>query len=534
MGTRTSNNRSTGIGPIVRALALLVIGSGVSVTGHTACLTGGYTLDVETLYDVVPHPTEVETLFSIQHTDAQDGLALLKSCDGGNTWSATALTRDFYTVTALAIDPTSGETAYAMTNRGTMLSRDGGINWSETDVPNGQLVFGSDGTLYSYDLRTIQKRAPGQPWTTLTPVPGEFEVLRPHPTDSTRLHVGQYYTVDDGASWQQVFPGRVADVRYSPSDPMRMIATATPALLSTDGGVNWSELPLEEFEVFRTAIPDGTAVAFDALDSDTIWVATRSCGLWRSSNGGARWQLPMAGLTGTPASCWLGDNRPEVQRFKPSPVDPDRFLAITSDGLFITTDDGDTWVRSNGQAGNPEPPPPNPFSGDADLELDLFGLPGTFTPPATLQFSGTITHNGPNTAREVTFSIPADAVTSSHGACDGGSCDFGDVAPGTVIRLQLQREVLGGGISAQCTGDVFELSGRVSATTNDPVPDNNVDTVSSTRQNGGSLISGCEGEGLLQPEGGGGSFGHLLLLVLLTSVVARRSPGLRVPVPELR
>jgi hypothetical protein len=521
MGAPTSYYRTTCINPVVRTLILLLIGAGVSAPGHAACLADGYTLDSETLYDVVSHPTEVDTLFAIQNPNARDGIALLKSCDGGITWSATALTRDFYSVSSLAIDPVNGETAYAMTNRGPMVSSDGAITWSETDLPNGWLVFGSDGTLYSHDLTSIQMRPPGHPWMTLTPVPSNFDVLRPHPTDSTRIHVGQYYSVDGGMSWQQVFPERIADVRYSPSDPMRMIATATPAVLSTDGGVNWSELPLEEFEVFRTANAAGTAVAFDALDSDTIWIATGRCGLWRSSTGGARWQLPMAGLTGAPESCWMGDNRPEVKRFKSSPVHPDRFLAITSDGLFVTTDDGDTWLGRNGEAGNPEPPPPNPFSGDADLELNLFGLPGTFTPPVTLQFSGTVRHNGPDTAREVRFSVPADSVTSSHGVCDGGSCDFGDVAPGTVIQLKMQREVLGGGISARCTGDVFELSGRVTATTDDPVPDNNADTVSSTRQNGPSIISGCPGEGLLQPEGGGGSFGHPLLLVLLISVLTR-------------
>ena len=518
-----SNHRTTRSGSVVRTLTLLVIGAVVSAPADAACIAGGYTLDSDTLYDVVTHPTEADTLFAIQNPAAQDGIALLKSCDGGITWSATALTRDFYSVSSLAIDPVNGETAYAMTNRGPMVSRDGGITWSETDLPNGQMVFGGDGTLYSHDLTSIQKRPPGQTWATLTPVPAKFDVLRPHPTDSTRIHVGQYYSVDGGASWQQVFPERVADVRYSPSDPMRMIATATPALLSTDGGVNWSELPLEEFEVFQTASVSGTAVAFDALDSDTIWIATRSCGLWRSSSGGARWRLPTAGLTGAPESCWLGDNRPEVKRFKPSPMDPNRFFAITSDGLFITTDDGDTWVEANGQAGNPAPPPPNPFSGDADLELDLFGLPGRFTPPVSLKFSGTIRHKGPDMAREVTFSVPVDSIGSSHGVCVGGSCDFGDVAPGTIIQLQMQRKILGGGISARCNGDVFEMSGRVTATTNDPVPDNNVDTVSSVRRNEPSLISGCAGEGLLQREGGGGSFGYVLLFVLLISALTRRS-----------
>jgi hypothetical protein len=524
MGTRTSNHPKNCSGHIVRTLALLVIGAGVSGTGHAACLTGGYTLDIEALYDVVPHPTEVETLYAIQNPNTQDGIALLKSCDSGVSWSATALTRDFYSVSSLAIDPLNGESAYAMTNRGPMVSSDGGITWSETSLPFGRLVFGSDGTLYSHHMRNIQKRAPGQSaWTTLTPAPANFNVLRPHPTDPSRIHVGQYYSVDGGTSWQRVFPEAVADVRYSPSDPMQMIATATPALLSTDGGVNWGKMPVEEFQVFHTGSVPGTVVAFDALDSGTIWVVTARCGLWSSNTGGARWNLPMTGLTGSSEYCWLSNNYPEVKHFKPSPLDPDRFLAITSDGLFITTNDGELWIEANGQAGDPGPPPPNPYSGDADLELDLFGLPGTFTPPVTVQFSGTIRHNGPDTAREVAFSAPVDSIVSSHGTCDGGSCDFGDLAPGTVVQLQMRREILGGGISARCSGDVHEILGRVTATTNDPVPGNNNDTVSSTRQNGASIISSCPGEGLLQPEGGGGSFGYPFLFVLLISVFTRRS-----------
>jgi hypothetical protein len=524
MGAQISNHRTTCGGHLVRTLALLVIGASVSTTGHASCLADGYVIDSETLVDVVPHPTEPDTIYAIQNPNGPGGIALLKSCNGGTSWSASALTSDFYSVSSLAIDPSDGESAYAMTNRGPLVSSDGGITWSETSLPFGQLVFGNDGALYSHDMTNIQKRPPGQStWTALTPVPGNFDVLRPHPSDSNRIHVGQYYSVDGGASWQQVFADSVADVRYSSSDPMQMIATATPALLSNDGGVNWSELPLEEFEVFRTTGVGATAVAFDALDSGTIWVVTAGCGLWRSSTGGSRWQLPMTGLTGSPESCWLGDDRPEVKRFKPSPSDPDRFLAITSDGLFITTNDGDVWVSANGQPGDPEPPPPNPFSGDADLELDLFGLPGTFAPPVTLQFSGTIRHNGPDVAREVRFSVAADSVSASQGTCDGGSCDFGDLAPGTVIQLQIQREVLGGGIGARCTGDVFEISGQVTATTNDPVPGNNTDSVSSTRQNGPSLISGCADEGLLQRESGGGSLGFPTILALLFSMLMRVS-----------
>ena len=506
----------------IRLLAGVLALGFVNIT-QADCLDGGYVIDTQTLSKVYAHPTEAETVFVTQNPGGPDGLALLKSCDGGNTWSATALTTDFYFVSSLAIDPTNTETVYAATNRGGMISQDGGITFEEIDLSSGTLVFANDGTLYSHDMNRINKREPGQEtWLALTSTPTGFDVLRPHPTDPARLHVGQYYSVDAGASWQRVFPDRSRDIRYSQSDPMSMIVTAEPALISNDGGVNWSEIPLEEFEPLLLGDFEGTIVEFDRNDPNVMWLATRLCGLWRSDNGGARWSLPMNGLTGGSEFCTLGESRNAViEQLEISEADPARLYAITPDGLFATTSNGDEWQSVNGTPGNPAPPPPNPFSGDADLSISLSGLPGSFTPPVTFQFSGTVRNNGPDTAREATLGIQADVLTSSHGTCDGSICDFGDVPAGTVIQLTFSSEVLGGGSGTRCSGDVFELSGSVSATTNDPVPGNNTATMTSTRQNGPSIISGCSGEGLLQPEGegGGGTSGPLMLLVMLLAAI---------------
>ena len=301
---------------------------------------------------------------------------------------------------------------------------------------------------------------------------------------------------------------------------MNMIVTAEPALISDDGGVNWSELPLGEFEPLRIGDFDGTIIEIDRNDPDVLWLATRRCGLWRSDNGGAQWRLPMDGLTGPGEFCNLGDSRNVlIEQLEISDADPSRLYAITPDGLFTTTSAGDAWQEINGTAGNPEPPPPNPFSGDADLSISLSGLPGSFTPPVTFRFSGTVRNHGPDTAREATIGIQAEILSSTHGICDGGTCDFGDVPAGTVIQLSFEREVLGGGSGTRCNGDVFELRGSVSATTRDPVPDNNFVTLRSARQNGTSIISGCPGEGILQPadKSGGGSASLLFILTLLAT-----------------
>ena len=510
------------------AAVVLFLASVGGAGAEAQCLEGGYGLDVDAILNVVPHPTEPDTLFVLQDQSATNGLSLVKSCDGGTTWSPTALTTDFYTVLRVAVDPTNPQTVYAATSRGDVVSTDGGLTWAETDIPGFSLVFAADGTLYSYDSGRIWRRLPGDTiWTETTPVPQGFNVLRVHPADSARLHVGQYYSVDGGVSWQRVRPQMVRDLRFSKTNPDRVIATATPLVLSDDGGVTWYEPTAAEFEVFSYGpAVAGTHVAFGATNSDTLWVATERCGVWQSVSSGFRWNLQDEGLTGGGDFCWLGSGYPEINRFEPSPVIVDRFYAVTADGLFVTNNSGDLWVAINGtQVAEPPAPPPNAFSGTADMTLDLFGLKNKFTPPTTLKFSGTIRNNGPDTAREVTLSIGAQIVSSSWGTCENGVCDFGDVPAGTSIAQEFERAVSTGGIGPQCTGDVFQMSGRVTATTNDPNAANNADSVSSVRQNNGALISRCPGEGLLQKESdkdGGGSFGGLMLTGLIVAAWMRQ------------
>ena len=248
------------------------------------CLEGGLGLDPATLSAVFVHPSEPDTLFATQFQGATNGLALLKSCDAGQNWSATALTSDLYSVNSLAVDPTNGEVVIAQTNRGGLVSEDGGITFSEIELPLGDLLFGNDGTLYAYAPPAIQRRLPGQAtWTELTPVPSGFSKLLIDPSDNNRLHVGTHYSVDGGTSWQQVLPALVKDLAYSPSDPARMVATHNPIRVSVDGGVNWAPPELEEFSWFESGSFEGRQVIFDAAEPDTIWVSLEGCGLFRSA-----------------------------------------------------------------------------------------------------------------------------------------------------------------------------------------------------------------------------------------------------------
>jgi len=524
MNTTTSNTRKSAATGAIAALLL----AGASAA-KADCLDGGLTLEPGAITEVIPHPTEPDTLFVTQRYVSQDvsadGQALLKSCDSGETWSATALTSDFYDVLSLGVDPTNPEIVYAQTNRGALLSIDGGITWAEFDMPYGDIVFAADGTLYLASSPFVFRRLPGAiEFEEMTEVPGAFNVLRVDPGDANRLHVGSHYSVDGGASWQTVLTGRAADVRFSPSDPSRLAVTDDPLRLSIDGGVNWQRPEFEEFSPFIPGDFKGRQVLFDGADSSTLWVSLEGCGLFRSEDFGRRWFFADQGLTGSAPFCRFNGGHPFVEQLYANPTDTDRYYAVTSDGLFVSNDDGQSWTTANGTASAlpPGPPPPNPYSGDADLEFELFKVPKKFTPPAILKFKGRITNNGPDTARDVSFSIPADVVSISRGSCDQNGCQIGDLPPGATVELQFEREMLSGGNGTRCTGDKFTISGRVSAETNDPNQANNEATGEVTRENGPSLISGCPNGGLLRPvdekrEGGGGSTGLLFLAGLLAA-----------------
>ena len=509
----------------VSAAAMLIIASMFNATtAFAACPSGGYTLDGGTIQDVVPHPTEPDTVFVVQHSEDASTLAVLKSCDAGVTWSPTSLKRVHFGVSSLAIDPTQPNRVYVSTNHGNLVSRDGGITFEVTDYWHSNLIYGNDGTLYSHAGTYAYKLPRGSAdWARLTRTQQPINVLRPHPTDSNQLHIGQLYSVDGGVSWQYVRnDGHTADVRYSELDPMRVIATEKPVMLSTDGGVNWSPPAYNEFEYFASTRPEGQFVAFDTDDPSTLWVVTSDCGIFRSTNSGASWSTRMTGFTGQTANCPANAAAPQVWFFEPSPANGDRYYAVTSDGLFTTADDGEFWTPANGTPGPKSDAPTGVFDGDADLEVKLGNVPQKFTPPTTLSYRGTLRNNGPDAARSITVSFGGEIVSSIIPSCRDIECEITELQAGMVIEFQVERKLLGGGGGTRCTGDVMEIRAQVSAVTNDPIPANNTAIAPVERENNPSLISGCPREGLLTSEGGSGSVGVLLLGGLAAVFLAQR------------
>ena len=138
---------------------------------------------------------------------------------------------------------------------------------------------------------------------------------------------GAYLSRDGGRSWQllhfrqlagntgcpALFHPEKPDVIYAPAD------AGANLKVSTDRGKTWQE--------FVTKSPwQGALRGLCLPDGETFFVGTDK-GLWRSTDGGRKWQ-PCVGVTGA----WLGlcaDRRAK-----------NRLLAGTGDGIFRSDDNG--------------------------------------------------------------------------------------------------------------------------------------------------------------------------------------------------
>lgn len=510
------------------------------------CPDPGYSLENENIIKLIPDPVDAETVFAIgDGSSGADKPVVFKSCDGGWSWSATTLTEGSGgAVRSLAIDPTDNNNVFAAGySLGLLRSRDGGITWSlENNSEIEEIFFAADGTAYAWNNifsdssvdtpGQVQRLEPGEAdWETFLSPPSGTRAMRVHPTDANWLHTGAAYSVDGGVAWQVLEDVGPLDVKFSSSDPMRMLRTGEPVQLSYDGGITWVD-PLPEFTIsgYPSRRANGVIVAIDALGPDYIFVVEENCGLYRSLDAGVHWHLAHYGVTGNSSSLCTGftDNaRPVVvTEFVVSPVDGSRMYLVTSDGVFTSVHRGEAWHPANGtDTGNPPPSYPDPWAKSADLSLIYYGAPATFNPPTTVTFRGRITNHGPDPAVGAIFSFGRGRVVSiTRGSCNSYSCELGSVASGESIELEFQLKILGGGIGADCNGDAYTISGRVYSSVSDPDIENSRGYLSMIRVGNAPLISSCPGEGLFQRSGGGGTgtFSLPVLLSLSTIVAIRR------------
>ncbi|MBI4917439.1 MAG: hypothetical protein HY825_16490 [Acidobacteria bacterium] len=275
-----------------------------------------------------------------------EGRGVLRSDDGGTTWSEANTGLTGASVSAIALDTADPSSMWAATGEGAARSRDGGRTWTAANTGIGEACgryIGESGVPVPYcpNLEGIA-RVGGRLIAT-----GEC---------------GTYESTDDGDTWSSapfgVFGRPVRDPR--PGGALFLLGTSV--LRSDDGGGSWQACAID-FAEYEHAVE----LAFDPTSSTDLVVLTNWQRVLRSSDGCATWSdLAPVPRFSCPATPWFYGLSLAI-------TGRGTLLAGTPCGLFASRDRGQSWLQE----------------GEADLQVPALAADGRS--PWSV-YAGTIGH----------------------------------------------------------------------------------------------------------------------------------------------
>jgi hypothetical protein len=271
------------------------------------------------------------------------GLGILKSTDGGNTWSQTGLIRSFtdiHAIQKIVINPRNTSTLYTATTEGTFKSTDGGTTW--TNVKAVQMNM--DIVINPVDT-TILYSAFGQRNSATNP--------------------GLYKSTDAGATWTLLGGGLPASnfgrtcLSIYPKNPSIVYAGIADASSSgllglyrtTNAGSTWSLASTVNY-VGSQGWYDNV-IAVNPLDSSVVYCA--GLDVYKSTDNGltlvqkSYWYnyyfgvVPAGGPEGTNDYCHADDHAIAFD-----PIDPSIVYFGNDGGIFVTQNGATSFEGRNG------------------------------------------------------------------------------------------------------------------------------------------------------------------------------------------
>jgi photosystem II stability/assembly factor-like uncharacterized protein len=245
------------------------------------------------------------------------GSVLYRSLDGGASWHLTAVPQESSGVVVSVAAPAGLGTLYAVEGLkrdgivGLFASRDLGDSWERVDhggVPPANLRFDSaTGDFYGPTLYGIARgEGGGAQWNRFLVakdtcgggfVPDYGAKLRFPKRSASRAYavssLNLYFSDDGGASWGAQYESvpysfgcaQIGDVAIDPRHDDTLYEVSDLGMSrTTDAGKTWQSILAGEVS--------GGLLAAAVLDDGTILAG--GCGVWRSTNGGTRWQQPLS------------------------------------------------------------------------------------------------------------------------------------------------------------------------------------------------------------------------------------------------
>jgi photosystem II stability/assembly factor-like uncharacterized protein len=256
---------------------------------------------------------------------------VVKSTDGGDSWSASGTGLGNRTITSLVLDPLNPATLYA------------GIDAYSTDVGVFKSTNGGASWTPSYSSATH----PGVTALAVDPVtPSTLYAGAIREEYDPKLKTYYYFTAvykssNGGGSWTLSSTGipedenRIGAVAVDPFTPATVYAATTFGVYkSTNGGGSWA--------LSNTGLSgDVYHLAIDPANPATLYAATAGR-VYCSTNGGASWALSSTGLPTAGISALVIN-----------PADSSVLYVGTSAGIYKTTNAAASWARADTGVTNP-------------------------------------------------------------------------------------------------------------------------------------------------------------------------------------
>jgi photosystem II stability/assembly factor-like uncharacterized protein len=334
--------------------------------GNTWAVAGDFPLDIrDGRMTVAVAPSDPQTLYVSVSASGLGGssfgrlLEVLKSTDGGNTWTALPNTPDLggsgWYGLPLAVDPSDPNTLYASAGGNPIVeSNNGGVNWFSLVVgadgngphtdhhafafdANGHLLDGNDGGIWRLDDPEFAQ----EHWSDLNTNLQLTQYIG-IAVDPTNPNIAYGGSQDNGTSkftgsmaWTLVRPGDGGFVRIDPNNPNTVYHTLTNISLerSDNGGLTW----IDRTVGINHSDPSNTYLPFvvDAVNSQRLLLGTNR--VYETANRGDLWHpisQPFSGGWTTSAN---------IDALAIAASDANTIYASAGGDLFVTFDDGATW-----------------------------------------------------------------------------------------------------------------------------------------------------------------------------------------------
>ncbi len=255
--------------------------------------------------------------------DAGDaaGIGVMKSTDGGNTWSLSNTGMGTVVVGKLLIHPLNSSVLFAAASNGLYKSTDAGSNWTQVSSAGNfkDLVFkpGDPNVLYATQGGVFYKSVNGG---------NSFYVTGQGLTGGARGVIGVspanpelvYFLLCNSESFKAIF--RSSDAGESFTERSNSPNIMSWGCDGGNGGQAWYDLD----------------IAVDPLNPDIIFAG--GVNIFRSQNGGTDWEIVAHWYGG----CDVDDVHADLHVLEYSPVDG-RLYAGNDGGIYFTENGGEDW-----------------------------------------------------------------------------------------------------------------------------------------------------------------------------------------------